>query len=190
VASGGHLIDRRAGPGASSGSGSAMLILPSKDIALQVTGYINSQNYSNFTKHLCCCDVTQRLAHCPGCHSELSACVRCLNTLFSNTFGVILWRHTCLLWLSCGWWSVPWFNDFCNGDSQFLPFPEGYHTSFASLCQTRDQIKDFCQALVYAGLADTVDSKEFSHTVLVPNNAAIVGEPTWWLGYGACSLKA
>eukprot|EP00775_Hariotina_reticulata_P009122 gene9122-9291_t len=51
---------------------------------------------------------------------------------------------------------------------------EGYYTSFASLCASRDLIKDFCQALIYAGLADTVDSKAFSHTVLVPNNAAIV----------------
>jgi len=54
---------------------------------------------------------------------------------------------------------------------------EGYYTSFASLCQSRDQVKDFCQALAYSGLEAAVDSKEFSHTVLVPNNAAIVGEP-------------
>jgi len=41
---------------------------------------------------------------------------------------------------------------------------EGYYTSFASLCKTRDLVKDFCEALIYAGLSDVVVWQGLRHT--------------------------
>lgn len=50
--------------------------------------------------------------------------------------------------------------------------PDGYYPSFKSLCKERDSVTDFCRAVMYAGLGDVVDGKDFAHTLFVPNNKA------------------
>lgn len=54
-----------------------------------------------------------------------------------------------------------------------LPPTDEYYTDFASLCrQRKTTLTDFCKALVYTGLNDTVNAKGFENTVFVPNNKA------------------
>lgn len=47
-----------------------------------------------------------------------------------------------------------------------------YYVSFKSLCAQRDTVADFCRAVVYAGLGETVNAAGFSATLFVPNNKA------------------